>query len=384
MALQSSGNPGLYLHIPFCIKKCGYCDFYSQTDLNILERFLKSLLKEIKIYGEEYPVNLTFDTIYFGGGTPSILPPAMIVQILSQIYRYFNISPEAELTLEINPGTAVESNLAEFYKSGINRLSIGVQSFNDQDLQFLDRIHSAREAIRTIEITRSIGFDNISLDLIYGLADHSSSRWIKNLETAVKFTPEHLSVYNLTIEKDTPFYHKKLNGMKMNAEDEINRQLFLKTYEFLSHHGYFAYEISNYARSEEYISNHNTKYWKHIPYLGIGPSAHSFWDKKRWSNISSIHDYIYKLEMDIKPLSNCENIDIDTEEFESIFLGLRTYRGISLFDFFSKFNHDFEKTYAKEIHFLINKGFAELANGFFSLNPEGMLLSDEIISSFGH
>ncbi|MBN2424193.1 MAG: radical SAM family heme chaperone HemW [Calditrichaceae bacterium] len=384
MLINSSGLPGIYIHVPFCIRRCGYCDFYSQTDLRLRNKYISALLKEIDIYASELNNPVIFDTIYLGGGTPSLLSINHITQILNKIYSRFRISNDAEITLEMNPGSLEAKKMADFYQAGINRLSIGVQSFHIDELAFLERIHSVNDALLTIETARKAGFDNISIDLIFGLPSQTPQKWNSNLEKAVEFSPEHISTYNLTIEKETNFYQRMQNGELMIQNDENLAGLFIQTLNVLQKNGYRPYEISNFAKSELYHSRHNIKYWQHVPYLGFGPSAHSYWDEKRWWNFDDIALYINMLNKEIKPVKGEEEIDRQTKEFESIMLELRTYQGISLDKFYSRFNHRFTETYSNKVNMLIEKGLAEIKDGFFRLNYQGMLISDEIFSDFNN
>lgn len=384
MLINSSGLPGIYIHVPFCIRRCGYCDFYSQTDLRLRNNYINALLKEVDIYAAELNNSVIFDTIYLGGGTPSLLSADQIAQILNKIYSRFRISNNSEITLEMNPGSMEAKKTADFYQAGINRLSIGVQSFHIDELTFLERIHSVNDALLTIETARKAGFDNISIDLIFGLPFQTPQKWNSNLEKAVEFSPEHISTYNLTLEKETNFYQRMQNGELMIQNDENLAGLFIQTVNVLQKNGYEPYEISNFAKSELYLSRHNSKYWQHTPYLGFGPSAHSYWNEKRWWNLDHLASYINMLGKGIKPVKGEEEIDRQTKEFESIMLELRTYQGISLDEFYNRFDHRFTETYSNKVNRLIEKGLAEIKDGFFRLNYQGMLISDEIFSDFNN
>ncbi len=288
-------RPGLYLHIPFCQSKCGYCDFYSVTDLSKRTDFLRSLKNEIAFYAVLASKENIFDTIYLGGGTPSLLEPGQIEDILIQLTDVFTIDPSAEITLEVNPGTAEFKKLRAFNRAGINRLSIGIQSFNDNHLRLLERMHTADQARRSIEASREAGFENISLDFIYGVPGQSRDDWQMTLGSALAYKPEHISAYSLIIEPDTPFYWKRQHGQIQVPDDDHVADFFRYTREILCANQYIHYEISNFARSEALVSRHNSKYWDHTPYLGFGPSAHSFWQNRRWGNRRSLDVYIRNL-----------------------------------------------------------------------------------------
>ncbi len=384
MLIHNSGLPGIYLHIPFCIQKCGYCDFYSKTDLQLSDTFVKSLLDEIEIYHSELNSDSLFDTIYFGGGTPSILSVKQIEQIIERINKVFKISRDTEITLEMNPGTMETGKLADFKNAGINRLSIGVQSFIEDDLQFLERIHTVKETNLCLDSARSMGYDNISIDLIFGLSIQTLDHWRYNLSEAIKWSPEHLSAYNLNIEKNTPFYGRQQKGENMVQSEQMSEEMFMETNRILRKQGYIPYEISNYAKSLQTVSRHNIKYWYHVPYLGFGPAAHSYWQGKRWSNKADLKSYIVNLQKGQKPIQDMEKLSKETEEFEQIMLSLRTYQGLNLDRFSARFGHDFRKTYSQNVDLLLAEGLAELEEGFFRLSTKGLYISDELISNFHH
>ncbi|MDJ0818190.1 MAG: radical SAM family heme chaperone HemW, partial [Desulfobacterales bacterium] len=249
---------GLYIHIPFCRRKCFYCDFYSITDLTQTHSFLAALDQEMALAGQTH---LEFDTVYIGGGTPSMLNADAIESVVSGAFRHFKIRTEAEVTIEVNPGTVSFGDLKRYYQAGINRLNIGIQSFNDRNLAFLGRIHSSREAATSIQQARQAGFDNIGLDLMYGLPEQKEQQWLDDLNTAVALHPEHISCYLLTRESGTPLDHDMAGGrINLPSEDHL-RRLFGCTIEFLTGHGYRHYEISNFARlsgdgSASWISRH--------------------------------------------------------------------------------------------------------------------------------
>ena len=377
-----SGKPGLYIHIPFCDTKCGYCDFYSITNNSLRPSFLPALLKEIKHYNSALFKTVPFDTIYLGGGTPSLLEPDELNQILNILYKRFPIAEDCEITIEVNPGTINEEKLI-FYKSvGINRLSIGIQSFNNEELKMLGRIHDNKQAIHTFKLARKAGIENISIDLIYALPDQSIASWNSSLIQGLALMPDHISAYNLTFEEGTPFY-KQLSAGKLKAQNEDTEiQFYSETMNTLKKNGFIQYEVSSYAKSESYISRHNYKYWNHTNYLAFGPSAHSYWDGKRWANIRSISKYIKGLTDGMEIIDFSENIEQDTMIFEKIMLGLRTREGINLKEFKSKFKHSFLDAHAHINKNLVENGFAIIDNDFFKLTPKGMMVCDEILPRF--
>ena len=375
-------NSGIYIHIPFCESKCGYCDFYSGTDLKYQNDFLVCLEKEITIYAKDYKNREIFDTIYIGGGTPSVLSAEQIARILNLLNKNFKITNDAEITIEINPGTVNKSKLQEIKNAGINRLSIGVQSFNAGELQFLERIHDVNDSLKSIRLAKEVGFKNISIDLIYALPGQTVQIWKSSLDKAIELNPEHISAYNLTIETGTPFGDLKNRGILKPLSELQENEFFDCTDSILSNASYNHYEISNFAREEKYISKHNYKYWQHNYYLGFGPSAHSFWDNQRWSNKRSIEQYISQLIKNEKPLDFCESLSAKDLEFEHIFLSLRTYNGIDLNLFENRFETEFKTKYKSVISPLLEAQFAEFNDTGFKLTKKGMMLCDEILPAF--
>jgi oxygen-independent coproporphyrinogen-3 oxidase len=381
MEVNISSNSGIYVHIPYCERKCIYCDFYSITDHSSLNPFITNLLSEIEKTSYTAKDEL-FDTIYFGGGTPSLLSAANIDIVLKKIYSSYKLKSNSEITVEVNPGTVNSNILKEYKQLGINRLSIGVQSFADSELRFLGRIHNAKQAKETINNARFAGFDNISIDLISALPQQTLNDWQNNLKQALNYSPEHISAYTLIVEEGTPLYQKVAQGEILAQSPDDESAFFEETINFLVKNGYLQYEISSFAKSENFISRHNYKYWNHSNYLGFGPSAHSYWNKRRYKNISAVNDYI-RLISGGKPAEVfSEELSEKTIEFEYIFLSLRTFLGVNLVFFKKRFEHDFSKTYRKLITDLIADGFAKMNNEYFKLTQKGMLLSDEILSSF--
>jgi len=375
-------RPGLYLHIPFCQSKCGYCDFYSVTDLSMRSDFLRALKNEIMLHSELAGSDTLFDTIYLGGGTPSLLEPTQVENILRQLNDCFDIDPGAEITIEVNPGTANQEKLDAFSLAGVNRLSIGVQSFNDHLLRQLQRLHTAEQAREAIIAGRKAGFKNISLDFIYGVPGQSRLEWQNTLRTAIGFEPEHISAYSLIIEPDTPFYWLKQNGHLQVSNEDLIADYFSDTREILCQNTYLHYEISNYARSDLLISRHNAKYWDHTPYIGFGPAAHSFWQNRRWGNHRSLEAYIKSL-LSHKPASAFnEKLELSDLVAEHILLALRTSKGINISEFNKKYNINFLNKFGSAVRRMINSKHAILSEDSFVLTEKGMLICDELTLQF--
>lgn len=372
---------GLYVHIPFCIRKCPYCDFYSVTDLSLTKRFIQALKEEMRIFSMRVA---GVDTIYIGGGTPSILTPAEIGSVLDAALQRFDVFPQAEITLEVNPGTVSARSLSDYRSCGVNRINIGVQSFGDPHLRFLKRIHSAGDASAAMACARQAGFDNIGVDLIYGLPGQTAGTWRSDLQRCVELGPEHLSCYMLTFEKGTPLTKSLQQKRFKPLPEEQVAALFIQTVEWLGQNGYVQYEISNFARSAPggvgvYRSRHNSKYWTFAPYLGFGPSAHSFLEPVRYWNRRSVREYIDCLDGGRLSLAGSEVLTAEQQVMEMIYLGLRTTQGISLDRFGHRFKLDFEAVFGGALTEFRDKGFVKIENNRCFLSPEGMLFLDGIV-----
>jgi oxygen-independent coproporphyrinogen-3 oxidase len=367
--------PGLYIHIPFCLTKCHYCNFYSETSQKHLSSYSKALESEMALYEQRFR---KFDTVYFGGGTPSILKADEIEDILRSIERYFSLSEDSEITIEANPGDLDPDFLRSLRERGVNRLNIGVQSFDDDILDFLGRRHSSREAARAIENTHKEGFTNIGLDLIYGIPGQNMKKWMDTLARAISFKPEHISCYQLTIEASTHLGKRLGNGEISLPDEDLQFDFFIKTSEMLEDEGYIHYEISNFARETRFISRHNSKYWNHTPYLGLGPSAHSFFKSTRWWNHSSTGRYLEDIKEGKPPVENTESLDMKSLRMEALFLGLRTAKGINLQDFNNRFDYDLMAEKGNMLAKLEGSGLIEIADGYVVPTRRGFALADSL------
>jgi len=380
---------GLYIHIPFCVKKCPYCDFYSITDGSLHPAFMNALISEMRMTRDP---NLTFDTLYMGGGTPSVLDAKTIEKIIETARQSYEILSHAEITLEVNPGTVSLKQFEGYRCSGVNRVNIGVQSFNPVNLQFLGRIHSGRDAHAAVTWAQKAGFENMGLDLIYGIPNQTKKSWLMDLKLAVESEPQHLSCYILSFEPGTPLYRDRQEGrLKPLAEPQVC-ELFETTLEFLSHHGYVQYEVSNFAResmnglglkgAERNRSRHNMKYWKFAPYIGLGPSAHSFLEPRRYWNCADVEKYIQDLDADKLPLAGEERLSMEQLMIEAIYLGLRQTKGILIDAFDKKFGVTFKTMFKDIIAVLESKGLIELSQNRCALTSGGMLYLDSIAAMF--
>lgn len=373
--------PSLYLHIPFCEKKCLYCDFYSIENFSPMEDFLKSLHREIDMYAS-YGSGVTFETIFFGGGTPSLLEPSQIELILTHIHSAFTIEQNAEVTVETNPGTVTVGKLRAYRSLGVNRLSIGVQSFHNDELKFLSRIHDRDEAVRCVEMARSAGFDNLNIDLIFSLPGQNLARWKDNLAQAVALNTEHISAYSLIIEDKTPLA-RLVNAKQVSPNPlETEADMYEFTMDFLGRRGYEHYEVSNYSKPG-FRSKHNYNYWNHQNYLGFGPSAHSFWKQpdasygRRWWNMANLSHYCERLLGDRLPLVSEEFVRAKELMNERVFLGLRC-DGLDLKQFENEFGVALSSSHGHTIQQLVDEEYAAIEDSRLRLTPKGFLLCDEI------
>ncbi|MFN0157667.1 MAG: radical SAM family heme chaperone HemW [Bacteroidota bacterium] len=372
--------PSLYLHIPFCEKKCVYCDFYSLESSSMMGEFLNALHNEIDLYAD-LGAGSSFSTIFFGGGTPSLLTPAQLESILTHLHRKFSIAPDAEVTLETNPGTATIEKLAAFKSLGVNRLSIGIQSFHEDELHFLTRIHDAAQAMQCVKWARQVGFENYSIDLMYALPGQTRERWLQNLDTAMSLAPLHISAYGLIVEDGTPLARMVQSKQVSPAPTDEEAELYEVTMEYMERRGYEHYEVSNYARPG-FRSQHNYNYWTHEPYIGFGPSAHSFWKgmdgtARRWWNIAHLSHYCERLQKHELPLVSDEQLSTAQLMTERIFLGLRS-DGVDMRRFRKDFGVDFAGQRGDELRDIVGAGLATIAAGSFRLTSKGYLLCDEI------
>jgi len=324
---------GLYLHIPFCSQRCTYCDFYFVTTQKAHTPFVQALIAELEHYALTYGKAEPIETIYFGGGTPSLLHLDELTRILDTIHQHYDTSAIREVTLEINPDDATADYLTGLRVLGINRLSIGIQSFYDNDLRFMNRGHTAEQAAAVIPMARRAGFDNFSVDLIFGLPDQPEEYWAANLQKAIQQDVPHLSTYGLTIEARTVLHKQVERGLVTPLDDETSAERYQFTMDYLRENGYDHYEISSFARPGV-RAQHNQIYWDHANYLGFGPSAHSLWWKglpaNRWANVRNLRRYEELIRQRQLPLDFKEDLDLFTLANEYILLRLRTSDGLDL------------------------------------------------------
>ncbi|MBW2590125.1 MAG: radical SAM family heme chaperone HemW [Deltaproteobacteria bacterium] len=368
---------GIYVHIPFCVKKCPYCDFYSITDTSLKKRFISAVISEMNMICN---LPFKFDTLYIGGGTPSILETELIIGIIETAHSLYKLLPDSEITIEVNPGTVKPEKLKEYKDAGVNRISIGAQSFQERNLNFLGRIHTGEDADLTIKWARDAGFDNIGIDLIYGIPGQTRESWICDLEQTVSYKPEHLSCYMLTYEPGTPMERDRQKGLFEPLDEEMVGELFTTSIELLVGKGYAQYEISNFASEKNLRSHHNQKYWSFEPYIGLGPSAHSYIEPRRCWNKASVTAYIKDLEEGRLPIEGQEVLNREQMMTESIFLGLRKTDGIDVSEFNSRFDENFFKIFGEQIDDFEEKGLIVTNQTSCALTVKGMLFLDSITS----
>jgi oxygen-independent coproporphyrinogen-3 oxidase len=370
---------GIYLHIPFCDTKCIYCDFYSITNHSRKNEFINCLIKEIEKEAPELK-GKKFDTIFFGGGTPSLLSRNDFEKLFDSLYSNLNISSDSEITIEANPGTLNNKKLKEFRKLPINRISFGVQSFIDSELKFLSRIHNSEQATNSIKSAKDEGYKNINLDLIFAIPGQTLNNWKYNLEQALSLETQHISAYSLIFEEGTPLFTLYKSNKVRSADIETERELYDFTMDYFGENGFEQYEISNYSKPG-FECKHNLKYWEHKEYIGFGPSAASYIDNYRRVNIRNLDIYIQKIARGENAYDFIEFIDEQTSIYEYIMLGLRS-KGIDFKSFSKTYRQDFRSRYRYPIEILTEKGMAELNANTLRLTPKGYAVCDEILATY--
>ncbi len=369
---------GIYLHIPFCRRLCPYCDFYSLVrGDDEIESYIHTLLKEMDSPPGDRFHAFMYDTIFFGGGTPSVLAPGQISQILEKLRREFSVSLDSEITVECNPSSIDEEKAESYLQAGVNRLSLGIQSFNDRHLKTLGRLHDSKTAIKAFNEVRRAGFANINVDLIYGLPDQTADEWTADLRKAVELGPEHISAYNLIIEPNTPFGTLYRHGKLNLPSEDIQSGLYDLLIDLLSSAGFERYELSNFAKNGCQC-RHNLKYWQNRPYLGLGPSAVSYDGERRYKNNPDL-DHYWKSPSDTPaPIREIETIDRNTALEERIIMGLRLSDGLSFDAIKNEFDYDLINDKKDVIVSLADAGYITLENDRLKLASKGLFLSDEI------
>ncbi|MGB9913709.1 MAG: radical SAM family heme chaperone HemW [Candidatus Kapaibacteriota bacterium] len=367
---------GVYIHIPFCEKKCVYCDFYSITNKTLINNFILALLNEIDLFVEKYQkIERKIETIYLGGGTPSLLQPVDLERIISKLNEHFELTELKEFTIECNPGTNFLRKLLDYKKIGINRISIGVQSLHTDELRFLGRIHSKEEAIHSIEEASSI-FNNVSVDIIFSIPCQTRKTLNETLDQLLALDIKHISAYSLIYEEGTPLHKDLRYGKIYPKNEEEDFELYKLIRNKLENNGFLHYEVSNFAKPG-YKSIHNLGYWQYKEYFGFGPSAHSFFNGKRQWNVRDLRLYIQMLQKRNLPIQDYELITFEKKLFEKVMLGLRS-EGINLQTFKDEFGIDLSKAFVEILQIWIQSGKAIIENGTLRLTGDGYFICDKL------
>jgi oxygen-independent coproporphyrinogen-3 oxidase len=368
---------GIYVHIPFCKKRCHYCDFYKTLDTGMAERYIRALVKEMSLQGD-YLENRKVNTIYLGGGTPSVLSASQVREILEKLGAAFDIAGDAEITMEVNPDDISRVYARDLKQAGINRISLGIQSWNDDILNFLNRRHTAAEADRALKDIQASGIDNISVDLIYGIPGLQSGQWKEDLQKTVNLDIKHISAYHLTIEEDTHFGKMKKEGKLEEISEEESERQFNMLSDICRKNSFVQYEISNFCKDEWY-SIHNTNYWKQEAYLGLGPSAHSYDGESRQWNVADLQTYLRSLEKDSVP-STVEVLTLKDKYNEYIMTSLRTMWGINIDMVEEKINKESRDYLSNLATRFVKYGMMTQKGNHLMLTDQGRMISDNIIT----
>ena len=363
---------GLYVHIPFCVRKCAYCDFCSFPPEKYADkkRYISALCDEIADYRD---AGATLDTVFFGGGTPTLLDGEEFAQIFRAIRKSFKISPDAEITMEANPKTMTRENLGAYISEGVNRFSIGLQSIHKNELKMLGRIHLYDDFLESYKLLREFSINNVNVDLMYGIPSQTAESFSATLDAVTALNPEHISLYSLILEEGTPLW-KRRDALKFPSDDE-DTDMYFSAVDKLASCGYRHYEISNYAMPDR-ESRHNLKYWRDEQYIGVGLSAYSYFNGMRYGNTSNMENYIGGF---FERPTTAETIDNATEAYEYVMLALRLADGFSLSEYRARFGEDFLKTRRDVVDRLLKMGYADIRAGRFFLTDSGMYVSNAIL-----
>ncbi|MHB0856916.1 MAG: radical SAM family heme chaperone HemW [Anaerolineae bacterium] len=383
---------GVYVHIPFCRAKCAYCDFISSANCeSSFSPYLQALERELTLRVESWQT-VRFDSLYLGGGTPTVLPPLALTQLLELLLDHLDVSSDAEITLEANPGTVGPTMLRALRVAGYNRLSLGFQSLEEAELTTVGRIHTPDEALAAWRHARAAGFDNVNVDLMYGLPGQTLTSWRSSLQRVLLLRPEHLSLYGLTLEEGTPLAKRVASGELPLPDDDLAADMYELACALLNDAGYAHYEISNWAlgrgegADEEVVpalaSRHNLKYWHNACYLGLGLAAHSYDGRRRTANVTDLSAYIARLSEGQMPVEMGEEPTLEQRLGETMMLGLRLSVGVSWEAFRSRFGLELEQVYGKEIRTMQEDGLLDVDGRGIRLTPRGRLLGNQVFGAF--
>ena len=385
--METASPIEIYIHIPFCLKKCAYCDFLSgPQDEDTIEKYVESLLDEIHAHSSnaELVANYEVTSIFLGGGTPSVLSASQIEQVFVALRENFEITQGAEITIEANPGTVTREKLETYRACGINRISFGLQSTNNEELKLLGRIHTYEEFLESFNLARECGFDNINVDLISAIPKQTVASWEKTLQKVIDLNPEHVSAYSLIVEEGTPFakvYGEGCPGERDLPSEEDERTIYYRTEELLNAAGYHRYEISNYAK-EGKECRHNLGYWERKEYLGIGLGSASLINNTRYSNTTDLKKYIKDAKQPDTIQENIQVLSRQEQMEEFMFLGLRKMEGVSESEFEKCFGVSIDEVYGKQLEGFIKKGLLERKDGWIRLTRQGIDISNYIFAEF--
>jgi oxygen-independent coproporphyrinogen-3 oxidase len=381
---MNSKELALYIHIPFCIKKCDYCDFISFPIENnhVIFDYIENLKSEIRMYSTKLRKHYELTSIYIGGGTPTAINENYIDIIIKTVKDGFNIKENAEITIEANPGTVTRNKVEKYKKMGVNRVSLGVQTLNDELLKTLGRIHKSKDYFISHQILRKAGITNISVDLMFGLPGQTMESWEKTLHEVLKSGIEHISAYGLIIEKNTPFYQKWLDGL-IDIDDLMERRMYHYLIEALRKNGFDHYEISSFSKPG-YKSMHNLVYWDEKEYIGVGLNAHSFFMKKRWGNVCVLNQYNKLIKEGQPPRDELtiEYLSEKTIKKEFMMLGFRKIEGINLKEYFQRFNTECKIDFKKELLLLMEKELIHENNNCICLKRKGLDFANQVFREF--
>lgn len=376
MASQNK-NLGIYIHIPFCAQKCAYCDFYSVTDTQAMREYTLALTSHIRAK-KALGKNRTVDSIYIGGGTPSLLPAAYMEKILETVYDVFNVSDKAEISMEANPGTLDSGKLAAYRAMGINRLSIGLQSAHNDELSMLSRIHTIEEFENSFMLARMEGFDNINVDIIYALPNQTKASLASTLDFVISMAPEHISFYGLKIEENTPF-GKNAEIQKALPDEDAQYEMYMDSCKALDEHGYIQYEISNFSK-KDCACRHNIKYWTCDDYIGFGPAAYSFYGNSIYSYVKDVERYISCFDDEQAILDSEEKLTAQQIATQYVMLRFRLRAGINTAEYARRFGEDFEEKYGTKLERFLKEKYIIRTTGGYRLSRRGMMISNYILS----
>lgn len=380
-ALLYRDNAGLYIHVPFCSSKCNYCDFNSYAGkINLAENYFKSMKKEIELYKSEMKDYL-INTIFVGGGTPSVVNDIYVSEILEKCKTEYNISANCEISIESNPGTLSIEKLRAYKNAGINRISMGLQAYQDKLLKYLGRCHSHKDFTESVQNARNAGFDNINADVIFGIPGQTLDDWKETLNYLISLGINHISAYSLKIEEGTKFGTMEEEGNLVPVDDELDREMYHYAIDYLSENGFKQYEISNFAK-EGYECKHNLTYWKCVDYLGLGAGAHSCLKDIRFSNEVSIEGYTDRLKREEKPVHEEFQLELTDKMSEYMFLGLRLTKGVTGKEFSLRFNEDLFSKYNASLEKLENKGLIGISGDCVKLTRLGFDLANQVFVEF--